>query len=204
MTLLSQRQTFNRNRLTWLAYLMLAYIAVTQSILGPLMPTLRKEMTLNYTLGSLLPTALATGLIFSGLTGDWLARRFHRQAVFWGGSIGLVLGVILLGFPIFWLARSAAINVLGLFITGLGIANLYPLTLSMAAGVSAGQSNQASARASLAVGIALLSAPLLLGWLADRLGIEYTYGIVLLFAGLALAIVINNQLLLKRTIPAQL
>jgi predicted MFS family arabinose efflux permease len=387
-------QPFLRNRLTWLAYLMLAYIAVNQTILGPLMPTLRREMNLNYTLGGMLPAASALGLVFSGLIGDWLARHFKRQSLFWGGSVGLVSSVVLLslshnfeltiiaalamgfgssltqvmiqallsdehgeqraiafteanvaaslsatvtpvligtiqglhwnwrlipilplcllillvtfyyrvpvpdnaplhtgpeaasvnlpftfwmywlvlflvvavemaiavwatdflaniaglgttnaalafgafpaamllgrflgsrltqqwsshillplaiiitmiGFPIFWLARSATFNVIGLFITGLGIANLYPLTLSIAVGMAAQQSNQASARASLAVGTALLAIPLFLGWLSDRLGIQNAYGIVIVLAVLALAIVINNRLLLKRTVIPQ-
>jgi fucose permease len=380
----------HRNRVTWLAYLMLAYIAISQSILGPLMPFLRSELSLNYTLGGLLPAAIAIGLIFSGLTGDWLTRRLGRRFVFWSGSIGLVLGVLMfargrtfeaifiaalgmgfassltqviiqallsdqhgehravalteanvaaslsttltpliiggmpllgldwrlipllpflilvllgiffyrepipesqtiqtdaasgkaplpfsfwlywmvlflvvavemaivvwatdflaniaglgrtnaalafgafpaamligrflgsritqrwpsqvllptalavtmIGFPIFWLARSATFNVLGLFIAGLGIANLYPLTLSIAVGVAADQSNQASARASLAVGTALLGVPLLLGWLSDQIGIQIAYGIVIVLAVLAFVVVINNRLLLKKS-----
>ena len=370
-----------RNRVTWLAYLMLAYIAISQSILGPLMPFLRSELSLNYTLGGLLPAAIAMGLIVSGLIGDRLARRLGRRIVFWGGSIGLVLSVVMLargrtfesifiaalgmgfassltqviiqallsdqhgehravaiteanvaaslsttltpliiggmpllgldwrlipvlpfsiltmlgiffyrepipesrgiqtdpanskarlplsfwlywmvlflvvavemaivvwatdflaniaglgptnaalafgafpaamligrflgsrltqlwpsqvllpatltltmiGFQIFWLARSPMLNVLGLFIAGLGIANLYPLTLSMAVGVAADQSNTASARASLAVGTALLGIPLLLGWLSDRIGIQIAYGIVLLLGIVAFVVIL--------------
>lgn len=389
MTLSPTHQPILRNRVTWLAYLMLAYIAVNQSILGPLMPFLRSDLDLNYTQGGLLPAALAIGLIFSGLMSDWLARRLSRRVVFWGGSIGLVLsvvmlargrtfesifiaalgigfsssltqvmiqallsdqhgerraiaiteanvaaslsttltpliiggmpllgldwrlisllplslltllgiffhrdaiadgrgpqiesaslktrlpfffwlywlvlllvgavemaivvwatdflaniaglgpthaalafgafpaamltgrllgtrltkrwpsqtllplalGVTLIGFPVFWLARSAVFNIAGLFITGLGVANLYPLTLSLAVGMAAEQSNQASARASLAVGTALLGVPLFLGWLSDRIGIQIAYGIVIIFAVLALAVAINNSLLLKK------
>jgi len=379
-----------RDRITWLAYLMLAYIAVSQSIIGPLMPFLRNELSLNYTQGGLLPAAIAIGLIFSGLLSDTLARRLSRRVVFWGGSIGLVLGVVMLafgrtfesiffaalgmgfassltqvmiqallsdqhgerraialseanvaaslsttvtpliiggmpllgldwrlipilpisllillatlfhreeipegaldqtgstsqnvrlpfffwlywlmlflvtavemaivvwatdflanvaglgranaalafgafpaamligrflgsrltqywpsqillpvslgitliGFPIFWLARSPTFNILGLFIAGLGIANQYPLTLSLAVGMAADQSTQASARASLAVGTALLSVPLLMGWLSDRIGIQIAYGIVILFALLALAIYFNNHALIKKS-----
>ena len=373
-----------RNRVTWLAYLMLAYIAISQSILGPLMPFLRSELSLNYTLGGLLPAAIAIGLIVSGLIGDRLVRRLGRRIVFWGGSIGLVLSVVMLargrtfesifiaalgmgfassltqviiqallsdqhgehravaiteanvaaslsttltpliiggmpllgldwrlipvlpfsiltmlgiffhrepipenrtlqtdranskarlpfsfwlywlvlflvvavemaivvwatdflaniaglgptnaalafgafpaamligrflgsrltqrwpsqvllpaalamtmiGFPIFWLARSPMFNVLGLFIAGLGIANLYPLTLSMAVGVAADQSNAASARASLAVGTALLGIPLLLGWLSDRIGIQIAYGIVLVLGIVAFVVILFSR-----------
>ena len=388
-------QSFIRDRLTWLAYFMLAYIGFSQSILGPLMPFLRTELNLNYTLGGLLPATLATGLIISGVVADWLARRWSRRVVFWGGSIGLATGVTLLGFshsfesaliavlamgfsssltqvmiqallsdhhterraialteanvaaslsttltplvigglqetgigwraipvlviiflsllsltfyrqpvpdravsrtqfaeqngrlpvsfwlywivlfflvavemsvvvwatdfldsvaglsrtdavlgysafpaamlvgriagsrltrrwpsftllfvalaitlvgfPLFWLARLPALNILGLFITGLGIANHYPLTLSIALGVAEDQTNKASARISLGVGSALLSAPLLLGWLADRLSLQNAYGMVLVLMLTAFVIVINNHWMSARRAASQL
>ena len=372
---------------------MLAYIGFTQSMLGPLMPFLRTELRLNYTLGGFLPAALAVGLILSGLIGDWLACHWSRRVVFWSGAIGLatsavllglshrfelaliaVLGmgfgssltqvmiqalladqhagrraiafteanvaaslsatltplvigslqaagvgwraisvpvvlfltllagtfhrqsipdgaaartqsvedrgrlpfsfwlywivlflvvavemsmavwgteflssvaglsrvdaalafsafpaamligriagsrftrrwssltlllialvVTLIGFPLFWLARLAALNIIGLFITGLGIANLYPLTLSVAIGLAADQSNKASARVSLGVGTALLTAPLLLGWLADRLGLQSAYGMVIVLMVAACAIVMNNRWLSERRVAS--
>ena len=94
---LTSIQPFVRDRLTWLAYAMLAYIGFSQSILGPLMPFLRTELHLNYTLGGFLPATLAAGLILSGLFGDWLARHRSRRTVFWSGAVGLGIGVILLG-----------------------------------------------------------------------------------------------------------
>src|SRR5688572_30050970 len=90
-------QLFIRDRLTWLAYAMLAYIGFSQSILGPLMPFLRTELGLNYTRGGFLPATLAIGLILSGLFGDWLARHRSRRVVFWSGAIGLGASVVLLG-----------------------------------------------------------------------------------------------------------
>lgn len=379
-------QPFVRDRLTWLAYIMLAYIGFTQSMLGPLMPFLRNELSLNYTLGGFLPATLALGLILSGLFSDWFARLWSRRRVFWMGGIGpaicvallglshqfeLVLvavlgpgigssltqvmiqalladqhgeqraiafaesnvatslsvmvtpliigslqiagiswrvipilvivflviltfsflrdpildgdpvqveasssasslpfsfwlywmvlflvvavemslavwatdflanvaglsrtnaalafsafpaatligriagsrftrrwssirllvaslGITLIGFLSFWLTRISILNILGLFIAGLGIANLYPLALSIAVGLAAGQSNQASARVSLGVGSALLTVPLLLGWLADHLGLQNAYSLVILLMLLAITIIaMNNRL----------
>ncbi|HJR80011.1 MAG TPA: MFS transporter [Anaerolineales bacterium] len=384
-------QPFVRDRLTWLAYAMLAYVGFSQSILGPLMPFLRTELHLNYTLGGFLPASLAMGLILSGLFGDWLARHQSRGVVFWMGAIGLGTSVVLLGlshqfelaliavlgmgfsssltqvmlqalladhhaerrsiaiteanvaaslsttltplviaslqvsgvgwrtipipvilfctllairfyrqsipdgpapriqsgsdrgslpisfwlywmvlffvvavemsmvvwatdfldtvaglsrtdavlgysafpaamllgriagsrltrrwaslslllmalgltlggFLFFWLGQFAALNIIGLFVTGLGIANLYPLTLSIAIGLAADQSNTASARVSLGVGTALLTAPLLLGWLADRLSLQDAYGMVIVLMVAACAIVINNHWLSERKV----
>lgn len=53
----------------------LAYIGFTQSMLGPLMLFLRGELSLNYTLGGLLPAALAVGPVLSGLLSDRIAHR---------------------------------------------------------------------------------------------------------------------------------
>lgn len=80
-----------RDRLTWLAYAMLAYIALSQSIPGPLMPFLRGELQLNLTLGGLLPATLATGLILSGLLGDRLARRVLAGFRWSGGGVILLV-----------------------------------------------------------------------------------------------------------------
>jgi len=392
---LSSIQPFIRNRLTWLAYAMLAYLGFTQSMLGPLMPFLRTELQLNYTLGGFLPGALAVGLILSGLIGDWLAHRWSRHIVFWSGAIGLAtsavflglsrqfelaliavlgmgfgssltqvmiqalladqhgerrsiafaeanvaaslsatltplvigslqrvgmgwrtisilvvlfltllaatfhrqsipdsvavqtqsvedkshlpfsfwlywivlflvvavemsmvvwaadflasvaglsridaalgfsafpaamligriagsrltrrwssltlllssLAITLIGFPVFWLARLAAFNIIGLFITGLGIANLFPLTLSIAVGLAADQSNKASARVSLGVGTALLTAPLLMGWLADRVSLQSAYGLVIVLMVAACVIVMSNRGLSERRVASQL
>src|SRR6185503_8585819 len=100
--------------------------------------------------------------------------------------------------------RLATFNIIGLFITGLGIANLFPLTLSIAVGLAADQSNKASARVSLGVGTALLTAPLLLGWLADRVNLQSAYGTVIVLMFAACIIVINNGWLSERRVTSQL
>ncbi|MBI1879814.1 MAG: MFS transporter, partial [Chloroflexi bacterium] len=90
--------------------------------------------------------------------------------------------ITVLGFPLFWLARLAPLNLAGLFIAGLGVANLFPLTLSVALNTVPEQADVASPRLSLAGGLAILLAPLVLGWTADQLNIQNAYGIVALLA----------------------
>jgi MFS family permease len=103
------------------------------------------------------------------------------------------LGVTLVGFPIFWLARFAPVNIAGLFIAGLGVANFYPLTMSIAVGLAPGPSDTASARVSLGVGVAVLVAPLLLGWAADQYSLQIAYSLVPVFLALAAAVVVLNR-----------
>ena len=81
---------------------------------------------------------------------------------------------------------------------------MYPLTLSLAVGLAPGQSNLASARVSLGVGTALLTAPLLLGWLADRIGLESAYGMVIVLMVAACALVLNNRWLSARKVASPL
>lgn len=105
------------------------------------------------------------------------------------------LGVAAVGFPLFWLARVPALNVAGLFVAGLGVANLYPLSLSAATSTAAGQANTASARISLAAGLAILTAPLVLGSVADRVGIQDAYGLVVgLLAAAVVMVVWANRI----------
>jgi fucose permease len=93
----------------------------------------------------------------------------------------LALGVAGSGFFVYWLAPVALVAVLGLFVAGIGVANLFPLTVALALGAAPGQSNEAGARLTFASGTAILAAPLLLGALADAAGIRLAYGVVPIF-----------------------
>lgn len=390
MNATTQPTPFSRDRLTWLAYIMLGYLGFSQAVLGPLMPSLRSELGLSYTQGGFLSAAIAFGLVISGLTGGWLARRVSRTNLFWGGGVALALSISLLsisyafgmvllavlcmgiggsltqamiqallsdhhqekraialteanvgaslsgtltplaiglmqsggiswrylaifalsamavitlifrqeripnspqspaqaddsrsnlpvtfwifwgvlffmvstemtlsiwstdffatvihlsrsnavlaysafpsamligrlagtwltrhypamillfielaltfaGFLMFWLSRNAPLNILGLFITGLGAANQYPLALSIAVGAAKEKSNQASARISLAVGAALLIAPSFLGMTADRLGLQQAFGMVLVLVSATIIIIFAGTNMLNKT-----
>lgn len=382
---LSSHDRFERDATTWLAYLMLGYVAFAPNALGPLMPFLRSELQLSYAEGGLLISAVACGMILSGLTADRLAGRWGRGRVLWGGAtasglaalclawvdrpapailcaliigygtslavvmiqailsdrhgehraialtesnvlasaspplaplliggfqrlgvgwrgvlvlpavmlalialglgrtrvpatqqtlsesgttgrralplrfwvlwlvivlvvsvewalivwgadyleqtiglskvnastamsvflgamlLGRVIGsrltravppvailllafcACLLGFAVFWLARLALLNLSGLFLAGLGAANLFPLSMSLAVGTAPQHADLASARVFLGSGTAILCTPLLLGWASDQIGIEKAYGIVLVLLVLALAVTYVNS-----------
>ncbi len=122
------RPTYTRDNFTWLAYFTLAYFAYMQAALGPVMPFLREELALNYTLAGLHITLLAAGMIFSGITGPAVVRRFGRTAVFWGGSGGMGLGGLLLVLgrtPVFTIAGALVMGIFGTYML-----NLIPATLA--------------------------------------------------------------------------
>jgi fucose permease len=81
--------------------------------------------------------------------------------------------------------------VAGLFIAGLGVANLFPMSLSVATGVAAEQANRASARLSMGSGLAIMTAPLILGWTADQIGLQGAFAIVVLLFALAGAVAVT-------------
>jgi fucose permease len=82
------------------------------------------------------------------------------------------------GFALYWTTGNAVLGLAGLFLTGLGVASLYPLILSLAIGAVGNDTVQASARATLASGTAVLALPLALGRLADIVGIRAAYEVV--------------------------
>lgn len=60
----------------------------------------------------------------------------------------------------------------GLFVIGLGVAFLYPLSLALAVNAAGRLSDAASARSVMAVGVAILTMPAILGTIADRVGLH--------------------------------
>ncbi|MBX9719850.1 MAG: MFS transporter, partial [Candidatus Obscuribacterales bacterium] len=113
--------------------------------------------------------AMVTGRVI----GSRLAREMKSQNMLKIASI-----ISLVGFIVFWKGTSAAISICGLFVAGLGIANFYPLTLSLAIGTAPGLSSTATSRMSLASGASTLFAPFLLSIVAEKSGIAAAYGIV--------------------------
>jgi hypothetical protein len=95
------------------------------------------------------------------------------------------------GFLPFWLSRVPALNIAGLFVAGLGIANVFPLTLSAASSsVLRHQTDAASSRITLAAGCAILITPQALGSFADQTSIQTAYVIPGLFLALAAGAVV--------------
>ncbi len=123
----------------------------------------------------------------SMILGRWASSRLVLRF----SSHGVVTGSLIvasIGFLIYWGATTAVVGMVGLFITGLGVAALYPLILALAIGSSNGSTVRASAVSSLASGTAILALPLTLGQLADALGIHAAFGVIVVLLILGFAI----------------
>jgi fucose permease len=130
------------------------------------------------------------GMILGRLLGSRLVQRFSARTV-------VIVSILIasVGFLMFWKPISNLIGLSGLFLAGLGVASLYPLLLSSAINAAEGDTVQAGARATLASGTAILALPLALGRLADAIGIESAYGLViLLLAGVFFIIMVAGRI----------
>jgi MFS family permease len=125
--------------------------------------------------------ATTVSLFLWGMVAGRIAGRQAAQLMPTERLLLLALGVSAAGFSVYWLAPVALVAVLGLFVAGIGVANLFPLTVALALGAAPGQSNEAGARLTFASGTAILAAPLLLGALTDAAGIRLAYGVVPIF-----------------------
>ncbi|SOB86032.1 MFS transporter [Streptomyces sp. 1331.2] len=115
--------------------------------------------------------------------------RAARSAALVTGS----LTVAATGFLALWLASTTWVALLGLVLGGLGVANLFPLTLSLAVSAAPGRTDQATARVQLAVSTCIMLAPLLLGTLSDRLGVRSAFGLAGLLLPLAAALLATGR-----------
>ncbi len=106
---------FRRDRLTWIAYVVLAWFAFLQAAPGLIIGHLRDELHLSYSTGGLHVAAFAGGSMIAGLTCAPLERSLGRRPLFWSaaalmgaGAIGLTAG------------RIAAVTVGSALVMGVG------------------------------------------------------------------------------------
>ena len=90
---------FQRDRLTWVAYLLLGWFSFLQAAPGLVMPYLRDELGLSYSIGGLHVAAFAAGSLIGGIVSGRLEVAIGRRAMLWsgaalmgGGAIGLTAG----------------------------------------------------------------------------------------------------------------
>jgi fucose permease len=90
---------FHRDRLTWIAYVMLAWFAYLQAAPGLVIVHLRDELDLSYSTGGLHVAAFAAGSMVAGVISPRLERALGRRTLLWSaaalmgaGAIGLTAG----------------------------------------------------------------------------------------------------------------
>jgi MFS family permease len=127
---------------------------------------------------TLLASLFVAGML-AGRTaiGGGVGARARTRLLLAGG-----LGLVLLGAGLVAVSTVPLLSGLGLLLTGLGTAGLWPIGLALAMRHAGNAALTASARATLAAGLAVLLAPSALGLAADAVGVVAAWPIVLAIA----------------------
>jgi MFS family permease len=124
--------------------------------------------------------AFMAGMLVGRLVGDHLTDRFGGAAVLRGG-MALVAGGLLVGAVV----DHPAVFAMGLVLVGVGASGLFPLAFSAAANTPGVAPGAGAATVSLAARIGFLVEPLVMGALAELLGLRWAFVVV---AGVALTV----------------
>lgn len=139
---------FERDRLTWWSYGIVASFAFLLNGLGPVVLDLRDELDLSRTVAGLHSTGLAVGVLVAGALGEALRRVVGWTGVLWAGISGLLAGVLGLG-----LAETVALTLPSGVLIGLAgtlLLTMVPSLLLARHGPSSGAAvSEAHATASL-------------------------------------------------------
>ena len=124
--------------------------------------------------------AFMTGMLLGRLVGDHLTDRFGGGAVLRGG-MALVAGGLVAGAVV----DHPAVFAVGLVLVGVGASGLFPLAFAAAGNTPGVAPGAGAATVSLAARIGFLVEPLVMGALAQLLGLRWAFVVV---AGVALAV----------------
>ena len=163
----NRAEEFRRDRLTWIAYLLLAWFAYLQAAPGLVIPYLRDELDLSYSTGGLHVAAFAAGSIFAGVAAARVERTVGRRTLFWAAAAAMGAGAVGLT-----LGRIAPVTIASVLVMGVG-GGLLLVTIQAALADHHGEARavalaEANVAASVAyvvlIGVLSLTAALGAGW----------------------------------------
>jgi predicted MFS family arabinose efflux permease len=188
---------FRRDRLTWTAYLVLAWFAYLQAAPGLVIVHLRDELGLSYATGGLHVAAFAAGSMVAGLVAARIERTVGRRALFWSAAAVMAAGAVGLT-----AGRVAAATVGSTLVMGLG-GGLLLVTIQAALADHHGERRAvALAEANVAASIAYVA---LIGGLSLTAALHAGWRVALL-ASLAVPAVawwVNRRLPIDAPPPSQ-
>lgn len=128
--------------------------------------------------------AITGGMFVGRVLGAGIARRRSTETM-----VRTSLLIALIGFAITWASPTAWLAITGLFVTGVGIAVLFPIGLARAMRASDGQNDRISALNAVWGSLGIAVFPFVLGALADAIGIHLAFLVVPGLFATALALV---------------
>ena len=147
-----------RNAATWYGYLLLAFFTFLLNIQGNILPFLQRELALGYGLVALHSSAIAAGMIITGLTGERVIGRLGQRLTLAIGGIGAASSALLL-----CLAPAAWASIGACFLLGLAGSLIPSVVPAMLADIHGRHRDRALAELSAVCYVLAVLAPLAMG-----------------------------------------
>jgi MFS family permease len=117
-----------------------------------------------------------------------IGTRAARLRLLTGALLAVMVGAL-----IAWQADSVLLAAFGLFICGVGVGPLYPVTVAFALSLVPDNANAGAARATLGTGVALTSVPFLLAVTAEQIGLVAAWPLIAVISLAAIALVLATR-----------
>jgi fucose permease len=150
--------TMRRDPATWYGYLLLGFFTFLLNIQGNILPFLQRELAIGYGVTALHSSAIAAGMIVTGLVGERLIARLGRRVALLGGGLGAALAALLL-----CLAPAAWASVAACFLLGVAGSLVPSVVPAMLADIHGRHRDRALAELSAACYAFAVMAPLAMG-----------------------------------------
>jgi MFS family permease len=147
-----------RDPATWYGYLLLGFFTFLLNIQGNILPFLQRELAIGYGVTALHSSAIAAGMIVTGLIGERLIARLGRRRALFFGGVGAALGAILL-----CLAPAAWASIAACFLLGVSGSLVPSVVPAMLADIHGRNRDRALAELSAACYAFAVMAPLAMG-----------------------------------------
>ena len=165
---------FRRDRLTWTLYLVVAWFAYLQAAPGLVIPHLRDELALSYSVGGLHVAAFAAGSMLAGLVSARLERALGRRRSLWSSAALMATGAVALT-----LGRAPEVTVAAVLVMGIGGGLVLTTTQAALADHHGERRTVALAEANVAASVAYL---VLIGLLSVTAALHAGWRVALLLS----------------------
>lgn len=151
-------------------------------------PLIQEQTGASASTATTAMSSLVLGIAVGRTVGPRLILRFGSHTMLVAG-----FGLALLGFAVLWLAGSVALSVVGLFASGLGLSTVFPLVLDRGIVLSDGQPDLAMSRSSIVLGVAVATAPFVLGALGTVMSVQMAMLLVPVLVAVGVAGVLGSR-----------
>ena len=157
-----ESDALRRDALTWLCYLLLFAFTLAQGVMGPALPFLRRDLSLDYQQARFYPTAFACGFVLAGWGGERWARLVGGRRAFWSAPLLLAASALGLAAAKHLLPSIACVALLGMA----GSFTLATMQATLATH-HGGQAGRATLEGNVSSSLGSALSPMVIAWTAE-------------------------------------